>query len=101
MGRCLRIFHLVAKNRGPRSVTLRYNRIALNSPVKRLLLNSEGQMPVTLGLDVGSNSVGSAWVDSDKREIVAGVSVFPAGVEETDTKRGDPKNKKRRDARAQ
>jgi CRISPR-associated endonuclease Csn1 len=58
-------------------------------------------MGTTLGLDIGSNSVGSAWVDTDKKEIVMGVSVFPAGVDETDTKRGSPKNQRRREKRSQ
>lgn len=49
-----------------------------------------------LGLDIGSNSVGSAWVDLRKGTITAGVSVFPAGVDEADDKRGEPKNAKRR-----
>lgn len=49
-----------------------------------------------LGLDIGSNSVGSAWIDRQTGEIVAGVSVFPAGVDESDDKRGEPKNAKRR-----
>jgi CRISPR-associated endonuclease Csn1 len=57
-------------------------------------------MPVYLGLDVGSNSVGSAWVDTEKRVITAGVSVFPAGVEDSDTKRGAPKNQARRQKRS-
>ncbi len=55
----------------------------------------------TLGLDVGSNSVGSAWVDTEKQEITLGVSVFPAGVDETDKERGAPKNQKRRGKRSQ
>lgn len=38
-----------------------------------------------LGLDIGSNSVGSAWVDTDKKLIRMGDSVFPAGIEESDT----------------
>jgi CRISPR-associated endonuclease Csn1 len=50
-------------------------------------------MPI-LGLDIGSNSVGSAWIDSGT--ITRGISIFPAGVDETDDKRGDPKNAKRR-----
>jgi len=58
-------------------------------------------MAVTLGLDIGSNSVGSAWVDSDKKEIVLGVGVFPAGVDETENKRGSPKNQARRQKRSQ
>ena len=53
-----------------------------------------------LGLDIGSNSVGSAWIDTEKREIYFGVSVFPAGVEESDTNRGAPMNQKRRQARS-
>lgn len=55
---------------------------------------------ITLGLDIGSNSVGSAWVDTDRKEIHLGVSVFPAGVEETDVKRGAPKNQDRRAKRS-
>lgn len=53
-------------------------------------------MPTYLGFDVGSNSVGSAWIDTDSGEITTGVSIFPAGVDESDDKRGDPKNAKRR-----
>lgn len=56
-------------------------------------------MPVYLGFDVGSNSVGSAWVDTDTGQITTGTSIFPAGVDESDDKRGDPKNSKRRMAR--
>lgn len=56
-------------------------------------------MPVYLGLDIGSNSVGSAWVDTDTGQITTGTSIFPAGVEESDDTRGDPKNTKRRGAR--
>ncbi|MCW5776993.1 MAG: HNH endonuclease [Phycisphaeraceae bacterium] len=49
-----------------------------------------------LGLDIGSNSVGSVWIDPTTGSITPGVSVFPAGVDESDDKRGDPKNAKRR-----
>ena len=55
----------------------------------------------TLGLDIGSNSVGSAAADFENRIIKMGVSVFPAGVEESDTKRGAPKNQARRGTRSQ
>jgi len=58
-------------------------------------------MSVILGLDIGSNSVGSAWVDTDKQEIHLGVSVFPAGVDEQENKRGAPKNQARREKRSQ
>jgi CRISPR-associated endonuclease Csn1 len=54
-----------------------------------------------LGLDIGSNSVGSVWVDTDKKLIQMGDSVFPAGIEESDTKRGAPKNQARREKRSQ
>ena len=57
-------------------------------------------MATVLGLDIGSNSVGSAWVDTDERLIRMGVSVFPAGVDETEDKRGEPINQKRRGARS-
>ena len=53
-------------------------------------------MTIALGLDIGSNSVGSAWIDHQTGEITVGLSVFPAGVDESDEKRGDPKNAKRR-----
>lgn len=56
-------------------------------------------MTTRLSLDIGSNSVGSAWLDFDSGDITTGVSIFPAGVEESDEKRGDPKNAKRRSAR--
>jgi len=54
-----------------------------------------------LGLDIGTNSVGSAWVDTDKHLIKMGDGVFPAGVEESETKRGSPKNQARRRYRGQ
>lgn len=53
-------------------------------------------MSIILGLDIGSNSVGSAWIDSASGRVVTGTSIFPAGVDETDEKRGEPKNAKRR-----
>ncbi len=53
-----------------------------------------------LGLDIGTNSVGSAWVDTEARTINVGVSVFPAGVEEAEGKRGAPKNQARRGKRS-
>ncbi len=53
-------------------------------------------MTVSFGLDVGSNSLGSAWIDHQTGEITVGLSIFPAGVDESDEKRGDPKNAKRR-----
>ncbi|NLX13197.1 MAG: type II CRISPR RNA-guided endonuclease Cas9 [Phycisphaerales bacterium] len=56
---------------------------------------------ISLGLDIGSNSVGSAWVDTDKQEVFLGVGIFPAGVDETDTKRGTPLGQKRRGKRLQ
>ncbi len=56
---------------------------------------------ITLGLDIGSNSVGSSWVDLSKREAHLAVSVFPAGVDETEDKRGAPKNQARRQTRSQ
>ena len=58
-------------------------------------------MSVSLGLDIGSNSVGSAWVDSELHEIHLAASVFPAGVDEQEDKRGAPKNQARRQTRSQ
>jgi CRISPR-associated endonuclease Csn1 len=58
-------------------------------------------MTTVLGLDIGSNSVGSAWIDFEKKTIRAGVSVFPAGVEESEKGRGAPKNQERRRKRSQ
>ena len=49
-----------------------------------------------LGLDIGSNSVGSAWIDYKEGVLATGTSIFPAGVDESDEKRGEPKNAKRR-----
>jgi len=58
-------------------------------------------MATLLGLDIGSNSIGSAWIDTEKRLIKLGISVFPAGVEEYEDKRGAPKNQARRSQRQQ
>lgn len=56
---------------------------------------------ITLGFDIGSNSVGSAWIDTDQQLVQMAVGVFPAGVDESDTKRGEPKNQARRQTRQQ
>jgi CRISPR-associated endonuclease Csn1 len=53
-----------------------------------------------LGLDIGSNSVGSAWIDTERELIDVGVTVFPAGVEDSDSGRGAPNNQKRRSKRS-
>lgn len=58
-------------------------------------------MSTILGLDIGSNSVGSAWIDTERREIRLAVSVFPTGVDEREDKRGAPKNQARRQTRSQ
>ena len=58
--------------------------------------DAAGAKRYVFGLDIGSNSVGSATIDLESGEIIAGVSVFPAGVDESDDKRGEPKNAKRR-----
>lgn len=49
-----------------------------------------------LALDIGTNSVGSMWYDGTTGAITTGTSIFPAGVDESEDKRGDPKNAKRR-----
>lgn len=41
-------------------------------------------MPKTLGLDVGTNSIGWALVEDDKQIIDSGVRIFPVGVKEED-----------------
>ncbi len=56
---------------------------------------------ITLGLDIGTNSVGSAWVDTELRTVATAVTIFPEGVDETDAKRGDPKGQHRRQMRSQ
>lgn len=52
-----------------------------------------------LAFDIGSNSVGSAWFDRSTGKLHTAVSIFPAGVDESDDKRGEPKNAKRRATR--
>lgn len=57
-------------------------------------------MPVTLGLDLGPNSVGWALVDEQAHRLInAGVRVFPEGVDNFDTKKEKPRNEARRTAR--
>src|SRR5438477_11924682 len=58
-------------------------------------------MPNTvLALDLGPNSIGWALVDEPAGQIIAtGVRVFPAGVDNYDTKKEKPKNESRRIAR--
>ena len=54
-----------------------------------------------LGIDIGTNSVGSAGIDKGTHEIRYGVCIFSAGVEEKSKKRGEPKNHGRREHRSQ
>lgn len=56
-------------------------------------------MAVTLGLDIGANSIGWALIEDGTRILDAGVRVFPAGVDKFDTKRECSKNETRRTAR--
>ena len=61
--------------------------------------NSSKVNRYVLALDIGSNSVGSMWFDRKTGDLTTGTSIFPAGVVESDEKRGDPKNVERRNAR--
>ncbi len=55
---------------------------------------------VTLGLDLGPNSIGWALVSQSKKEIIAtGVRVFPEGVDAFDTAKEKSRNEQRRTAR--
>lgn len=60
----------------------------------------QNQARFVLSLDIGSNSVGSAWLDrqsnKDTVPLTVGTTIFPAGVDESDDQRGEPKNAKRR-----
>jgi CRISPR-associated endonuclease Csn1 len=56
-------------------------------------------MTISLGLDIGTNSIGSAWVDTERKLIDCGVSVFSAGIEEKDDERGEPINRHRNQKR--
>ncbi len=51
---------------------------------------------MVLALDIGTNSVGSMWLDREAGMLWTATSVFPAGVDEAEDKRGEPKNAKRR-----
>ena len=54
-------------------------------------------MGKTLGLDLGTNSIGWALIDKNKQEIIkTGIRIFPAGVENAATKKEESKNAKRR-----
>ncbi len=54
-------------------------------------------MPVTLGLDIGSNSVGWALIDEANGKLLGiGVRVFPEGVDRDTTGAEHPKNEQRR-----
>jgi CRISPR-associated endonuclease Csn1 len=59
------------------------------------------RVPYVLGLDIGSNSVGSCAWRTDTNELFPAVSVFPSGVEvKTNGERGDPVGRERRQARS-
>ena len=56
---------------------------------------------ITLGLDLGPNSIGWALIDEDEKQIVdLGVRIFPEGVENFDTSKEQSKNENRRLARS-
>lgn len=56
---------------------------------------------LTLGLDVGANSIGWALIDeAGARLVAAGVRVFPEGVDNYDTGKEAPKMRERRNKRA-
>ena len=60
----------------------------------------ESNVPFTLGLDLGSNSIGWALIEEGENLIVdLGVRVFPEGVENFDTKKEKSRNEDRRTAR--
>lgn len=50
----------------------------------------------SLGIDVGTDSLGLAWVDTDKQEIIADVRIFAPGIDE----KKKSKNEGRRRARS-
>ncbi|HUT36732.1 MAG TPA: type II CRISPR RNA-guided endonuclease Cas9 [Planctomycetota bacterium] len=52
-------------------------------------------MPAFLGLDIGTNSVGSAWVDTDRNAVHLAVTVFPAGVDDKRESRAKKRREKR------
>lgn len=57
-------------------------------------------MPKVLGLDVGTNSLGWALLDTDKQEIIdGGVRVFSEGVTDMNTSKEQSKNAERRQFR--
>lgn len=68
--------------------------------IYRLQLSGARQMTTTLGLDLGSNSIGWALFDNDAgRVVAAGVRIFPEGVDR-DKQGGElSKNETRRVAR--
>lgn len=51
---------------------------------------------ITLGLDIGTNSVGSAWINTGDKAIQFGCNVFPAGINEKNA----PNNQDRRGKRS-
>lgn len=58
-------------------------------------------MAFTLGLDLGTNSIGWAIVDVEKQNIIdMGSRVFPAGVENMNISKEQSKNTTRREARS-
>jgi len=53
-----------------------------------------------LGLDLGANSIGWSVLDTEHKQILrSGVRIFPAGLNDFDTNKEQPKNAARRDAR--
>ena len=85
------------KTRESGSVTLDlgYTRDMLQSSKK-----GELSMSTTLGLDIGSNSVGWALINSEAGTILSvGVRVFPEGVNRDNKMLEQPKNQERRTAR--
>ena len=85
-------FILLRKSRGPWSTTstaivpwhlgaaTHLPSVNLNQRLNPFTRQGAGAVKTILGLDIGTNSIGCAWVDLEAGTIELSVGIFPAGV---------------------
>jgi len=91
---CLRIFRLVAKSLAGRDWIDTTNIAILAAKSSSFYREAE---LISLGLDMGPNSIGWALIETEERRIIAsGVRVFPEGVDAFDTAKEKSRTQERR-----
>ncbi|HLX12324.1 MAG TPA: hypothetical protein VKS81_05880, partial [Bacteroidota bacterium] len=70
----------------------------MNTIQKQIIFGEIG-MSTTLGLDIGTNSIGWALIEDEKRIIDRGIEIFPEGINRDSSGKEESKNTQRRISR--